>query len=98
MGERRIDAEGERRLREAGFVPESSPTGKQRWRDPETGRMIPGANALEEEVQMREARDLEEAGWEREEVDEETYWRKPDSGRLYPRGAAHDLLSDRERA
>jgi hypothetical protein len=48
MSERRIDAEGERRLREAGFVPEASPTGKQRWQDPETGRMIPGANALEE--------------------------------------------------
>ena len=96
MGERRIGAEGERRLKEAGFVPESSPTGKQRWRDPETGRMIPGANALEE-VRRREARDLEGAGWEREEVDGETYWRKPDSGRLYPRGAAHDHLKSRER-
>ena len=96
MSERRIDAEGERRLREAGFVPEASPTGKQRWQDPETGRMIPGANALEE-AKRREARDLEQAGWEREEVDEETYWRRPDSGRLYPRGAAHDLLKNRER-
>jgi hypothetical protein len=96
MSERRIDAEGERRLREAGFVPEASPTGKQRWQDPETGRMIPGASALEE-AKRREARDLEQAGWEREEVDRETYWRRPDSGRLYPRGAAHDLLKNRER-
>ena len=96
MSERRIDAEGERRLREAGFVPEASPTGKQRWQDPETGRLIPGANALEE-AKRREARDLEQAGWEREEVDGETYWRRPDSGRLYPRGAAHDLLKNRER-
>ena len=95
MSDRRIDAEGERRLREAGFVPEVSPTGKQRWQDPDTGRMIPGANAPEE-AKRREARDLEEAGWEREAVDGETYWRKPDSGRLYPRGAAHDLLKARE--
>jgi hypothetical protein len=96
MSERRIDAEGECRLREAGFVPEASPTGKQRWQDPETGRMIPGANALEE-AKRWEARDLEQAGWEREEVDGETYWRRPDSGRLYPRGAAHDLLTNRGR-
>ena len=95
MSDRRIDAEGERRLREAGFVPEVSPTGKQRWQDPEMGRMIPGANALEE-AKRREARDLEQAGWEREEVDGETYWRRPDSGRLYPRDAAHDILKNRE--
>ena len=95
MSDRRIDADGERRLREAGFVPEASSTGKQRWQDPKTGRMIPGANALEE-VKRREAGDLEEAGWELEEVEGETYWRRPDSGRLYPRGAAHDLLKDRE--
>src|SRR4028119_2267638 len=118
MRERRIDAEGARRLREAGFVPEASPTGKQRWQDPETGRMVPGANALAEAkrrgarnlaqagrgggggeeaggwgpgasalegAKRREARNLEQAGWEREEVDGETYWRRPDSGRLYPR-------------
>ena len=96
MSDRRLDAEGERRLREAGFVPEASPTGKQRWRDPETGRMIPGANALKE-AKRREARELVEAGWKREEIEGETFWRKPDSGRLYPRGAAHDLLKNRER-
>lgn len=96
MSERRIDPEGMRRLKEAGFVPEASPTGKQRWQDPETGRMIPGANALDE-AKRREARDQEQAGWEREEVDGWTYWRRPDSGRLYPRGAAHDLLKNRER-
>ncbi|MGH3146026.1 MAG: hypothetical protein ACRDTR_09525 [Rubrobacter sp.] len=95
MSDRRIDAEGERRLREAGFVPEASPTGKQRWQDPETGRMIPGADALQE-AQRRAERDLEEAGWTREEVGIETYWRRPDSGRLYPRGAAHDVLRDLE--
>ena len=96
MSDRRIDAEGERRLRAAGFVPEASPTGKQRWRDPQTGRMIPGANALEE-VKRREAGELEEAGWKLEEIEGETYWRRPDSGRLYARSAAHDLLKNRER-
>jgi hypothetical protein len=97
VSERRIDADGERRLGEAGFVPEAAPTGKQRWRDPETGRMIPGANALEE-AKRREARDLEQAGWQREESEGggETYWRRPYySGRLYPR-CAHDLLTNRE--
>jgi hypothetical protein len=58
--------------------------------------MIPGANALEE-AQRREARELEQAGWRREEVEGEPYWRRPDSGRLYPRGAAHDLFKHRER-
>ena len=76
-------------------MPQSSPTGKQRWKDPETGRMTPGANALEE-AKRRESRDLEQAGWEWEEVDGETYWLRTDSGRLYPRGAAHDLLKNRE--
>ena len=46
MSERRIDPEGMRRLKEAGFVPEASPTGKQRWQDPETGRMTPVGTAL----------------------------------------------------
>jgi hypothetical protein len=96
VSERRIDADDERRLREAGFVPEASPTGKQRWRDPAPGRLIPGADALEV-AKRREARDLEQAGWERDEVEGDTYWRRPDSGRLYPRGAAHDLLKNRER-
>ena len=91
MSDRRLDAESERRLREAGFLPEASPTGKQRWQDPQTGRLLPGTSALQE-VQRREEKDLEEAGWEREEVEGETYWRRPDSGRLYPRGPAHDLL------
>ena len=95
MSDLRIDADGERRLMEAGFVPEASPTGKQRWRDPETGRMIPGANALEE---AGGEGSLEDAGWKREEVGGDTYWRRPDSGRLYPRGPAHDLLKSRNRA
>ena len=35
MSERHIDAEGERRLKEAGFLPEESHLGgKRRFRDP----------------------------------------------------------------
>jgi len=89
VSERHIDAEGERRLTEAGFLPEESRVGKRRFRDPETGRVMPGGTALDE-VEQREERELEEAGWERVEVAGETYWSKPDSGRLYPRGAAYD--------
>jgi hypothetical protein len=36
MSERHIDAEGERRLMEAGFLPEESHVGKRRWKDPDT--------------------------------------------------------------
>lgn len=39
-----------------------------------------------------QARRLEEARWEPVEIEGETYWRRPDSGRLYPRGAAYDLV------
>jgi hypothetical protein len=89
LSERHIDAEGERRLEEAGFLPEESHLGKRRFRDPDTGRVIPGGSALDN-VERREEKELEEAGWERVETGGETYWRKPDSGRLYPRGAAYD--------
>src|SRR5215217_854417 len=90
MSERHIDAEGERRLDEAGFVPVESHIGKRRWRVPETGRVIPGGAALDK-VERREEQELEEAGWERVEIEGETYWCKPDSGHLYPRGAAYDV-------
>jgi len=89
MSERHIDAEGERRLIEAGFLPVDSHVGKRRWRDPDTGRVLPGGAALDE-VERTEEQELEEAGWERVEVKGETYWCKPDSGHLYPRGPAYD--------
>jgi hypothetical protein len=90
VSERHIDAEGERRLTQAGFLPMESRVGKRRWRDPDTGRVIPGGTALDE-VERREERELEGAGWERVVLEGETYWRKPDSGHLYPRGAAYDV-------
>jgi hypothetical protein len=45
--ERHIDAEGERRLIEAGFLPEESRLGKRRWKDPDTGHTMPGGAALD---------------------------------------------------
>ena len=89
MSERHIDAEGERRLIDAGFLAEESRVGKRRWKDPETGRVMPGGTALDE-VEGREKQELEGAGWERVEVGSQTYFSKPESGRLYPRGAAYD--------
>ena len=89
MSERHIDAEGERRLTQADFLPVESRVGKRRWKDPDTGRVMPGGTALDE-VERREAQELKEAGWERVEVEGETYWSKPDSGHLYPRGPAYD--------
>ena len=90
VSERRIDAEGERRLVEAGFMPVESRLGKRRFRDPDTGRVMPGGAALDK-VERREEQELENEGWERVEVGGESYWSKPDSGRLYPRGSAHDV-------
>ena len=94
MSERHVDAEGERRLEGAGFLPEESRTGKRRWKDPDTGRAMPGGSALDK-VERREEQELAEAGWERVEIEGETYWCKPDSGHLYPRGAAYDVHKKR---
>src|ERR687897_196886 len=48
LSERHIDAEGERRLIEAGFLPEASHVGKRRWKDPDTGRSMPRGARSEE--------------------------------------------------
>ena len=90
MSERHIDAEGERRLTEAGFVPVKSHTGKRLWRDPEDGRVMPGGAALDK-VERTEEQELEEAGWERVEAQGRISWRRPDTGHLYSRGAAYDV-------
>jgi hypothetical protein len=94
MSERYIDAEGERRLTQAGFLPEESRLGKRRWRDPDTGHTMPGGAALDR-VERREVQELEDAGWERVEVEGRISWRRPDTGHLYPRGAAHDVHKKR---
>ena len=94
MSERHIDAEGKRRLTDFGFVSEESRTGKRLFRDPETGRVMPSGSALDK-VEQSEEQELEEAGWERVVLEDETYWSKPDSGRLYPRGAAYDTHNKR---
>jgi hypothetical protein len=93
VSERHIDAEGERRLIEAGFVPEESRLGKRRWKDPDTGRTMPGGAALDR-VERREEQELEDAGWERVELEGTmVFWRRPNTGHLYPRGAAYDVHS-----
>jgi hypothetical protein len=91
VSERHIDAEGERRLIEAGFVPEESRLGKRRWKDPDTGRTMPGGAALDR-VERREEQELEDEGWERVEAQGTmVFWRRPNTGHLYPRGAAYDV-------
>ena len=57
-----------RRLKEAGFVPEASPTGKQRWQDPETGRITPVGTALDR-LERRQEQELQKAGWKRQEIE-----------------------------
>jgi hypothetical protein len=97
MSERHIDAEGERRLREAGFLPVESRLGKRRWKDPDTGHTMPGGAALDK-VERREEQELEDAGWERVEVEVEgrISWRRPDTGHLYPCGPAYDVQKKRD--
>ena len=91
MSERHIDAEGERRLIEAGFLPEESRLGKRRWKDPDMGQTMPGGAALDR-VERREEQELEDEGWERVEAQGTmVFWRRPNTGHLYPRGAAYDV-------
>ena len=93
-------SEGEvaERLRSSGYVFAPSRSGKHLWEQPGTGRTLPEDHAFklvrEEERQL-----LSEAGWVRVEVEGDAYWRKPDSGYLYPQGPAVDVLraqKDRE--
>jgi ectoine hydroxylase-related dioxygenase (phytanoyl-CoA dioxygenase family) len=92
MTERRVGAQQQRRLEREGFTLEVTRAGKRFWKEPGTERRLSGDHAVEL-VRQKEARILEAAGWERvEEAEGETYWCRPDSGRLYPQGAAYDVV------
>jgi len=92
MTERRVSTQQQRRLEREGFTLEVTPAGKRLWKEPGTERCLSGDHAFAL-VKQKEARILEAAGWERvEEVGGETYWCRPDSGRLYPQGAAYDVV------
>jgi hypothetical protein len=84
-------SESRRRLEQAGYTLEPSRAGKHFWREPGTGRRVLEDRAIEA-VWREEARQLEEWGWVRVEVEGDTFWRRPRSGHLYPRGAAYDVL------
>ena len=86
-------SEGEvaRRLRYAGYVFERSRAGKHFWVEPGTGTRLPEDRAFAR-VREEEMLLLIEAGWERVEIGGDAYWRRPDTGRLYPRGPAVDVL------
>jgi hypothetical protein len=59
--------------------------------------MMTGGSALDK-VERIEEQELEEAGWEREVIEGETYWCRPDTGHLYPRGPAYDVYKREGRA
>ncbi len=84
-----------RRLQLAGYGFEPSPAGKHLWRQPETDRLMPEDEAFKL-VREEERHKLEEAGWERVEIEGSAFWRRPDTGRLYPRGPAVDVLRAQE--
>ena len=83
------------RLRSSGYVFAPSHSGKHLWEQPGTGRRLPEDHAFklvsEEERQL-----LSEAGWARVNIEGDEYWRKPDSGYLYPQGPAVDVLRAQE--
>ena len=85
------ESEVTRRLRYAGYTFAPSPAGKHLWVEPETGRRLPEDRAFAM-VRKEEVLLLVEAGWECVEIADEAYWRRPDTGRLYPRGPAVDVL------
>jgi hypothetical protein len=82
-----------RRLTNAGYVFDPSRSGKHLWVQPGTDRRLPEEHAFKL-VRDEERWRLVEAGWERVEIEgaPEAYWRRPDTGRLYPRGPAIDVL------
>jgi hypothetical protein len=53
-------------------------------------------DAALDQVERREEQELEEAGWEQVEVQGRTYWSRPDTGHLYPRGPAYDVHKCRD--
>ena len=86
------ESEVARRLRYAGYVLQRSATGKHFWVQPGSGTRLPEDRAFAL-VREEERRLLTEAGWEPVEVEgEQYYWRRPDTGRLYPGGPAIDVL------
>ena len=80
-----------RRLRLAGYSFEPSRAGKHLWRDPRGSGLLPEDQAFRQ-VREEERRLLEEMGWELVEMEGDTFWRRPDTGYLYPRGPAVDVL------
>ena len=84
---KRRDSEHRQTLEEAGWELAETKLGKRLWRHRDTGEKRIEDAALELLRQQR-SRHLREGGWEPVEVEGHTYWRNPDSGRLYPEQAA----------
>jgi hypothetical protein len=89
--ERRTSQDDAWRLEKAGYVLEVTHAGRRCWREPGTGQLLSGDHAAEL-LRLQEVHALEEAGWERVEDEADTYWRRSDTGRLYPRRAGYDVL------
>jgi hypothetical protein len=85
------DSELGRRLTNAGYIFAPSRAGKHFWVQPGTSRRLPEDQAYKL-VRKEERCLLVEAGWERVGIEGDAYWRRPDSGLLYPRGPAVDAL------
>lgn len=97
MTKYRGDARNERRLKAAGWEVVDKKSGKRFWRNPKTGE-VRVEDAVLQMLRHAEVRMLQEAGWELTEVEGYTYWRRPDSGHLYPEAVAVGLVSGAQQA
>ena len=87
--------EARRRLEGAGYVLQTTGSGKRFWVQPQTAERLLEDHALAA-VYEEERRLLAEAGWEQVRIGGEAYWRRPDTGRLYPRGPAVEVVRSQE--
>lgn len=81
------DTESRRALEAAGWELVERKSGKRFWRHPNTEEERVEDAALEL-LHQEQSRKLRGGGWEPVVVEGHTYWRRPDSGHLYPRRAA----------
>lgn len=87
----RQSTDNERRLQAAGWEMDETKSGKRFWVHPATGERRVEDAALEL-LHREEVRKLKGAGWEPVDREGYAYWRRPESGRLYPRASALYVL------
>lgn len=81
------NTENQRVLEAAGWELVETKSGKRFWQHPDMEEERAEDAALEM-LHQEQSHKLRSAGWEPVELEGRAYWRRPDSGYLYPRRAA----------